>query len=194
MKTYELECFRNWSIQHGLCRPNNCVYNFEVTDSLGDRLVVAFLFPGFFISRFAGTDGILTFEFSPTGPETTHQRLVYFGRGEEMSAVESATMAYFNDVLGPEDVDLVESVQKGLHSLGYHQGRFMIDAGTVGEALDELVRLHPPIRESIFDDSDHLVSFVGIFVGGQNIRDLDNESTQLRDSDEILLVPAIAGG
>jgi len=31
-------------------------------------------------------------------------------------------------VLGPEDVDLVENVQRGLHSLGYHQGRIMVDA------------------------------------------------------------------
>ena len=44
-----------------------------------------------------------------------------------IAEVEAATMRYFNDVLGPEDVQLVESVQRGLHSRGYHQGRFMID-------------------------------------------------------------------
>ena len=127
MKTYELECFENWSIQQGACRPNNKIYSFEDAADFGDKLIVVFLFPGFFISRFAGTDGILTFEFRPTGPETTHQRLVYYGRGSELTDIETATMTYFNDILGPEDVSLVESVQKGLHSLGYHQGRFMID-------------------------------------------------------------------
>jgi carnitine monooxygenase subunit len=30
-------------------------------------------------------------------------------------------------VLQPEDIGLVESVQRGLHSRGYNQGRFMVD-------------------------------------------------------------------
>lgn len=127
MSTYQLNSFDNWSIQHGTCRPDNKVYDFREALPLGDRIIVVFMFPGFFISKFAGTDGILTFQFGPTGPESTHQRLVYYGRGNQMTDIEAATMKYFNDVLGPEDVSLVESVQKGLHSLGYHQGRFMID-------------------------------------------------------------------
>jgi hypothetical protein len=34
---------------------------------------------------------------------------------------------YFSDVLGPEDVALVENVQKGLHSMSYNRGRFFVD-------------------------------------------------------------------
>ena len=36
-------------------------------------------------------------------------------------------MDWFSHTLNVEDIDLCENVQKGLHSLGYHQGRFVVD-------------------------------------------------------------------
>ena len=36
---------------------------------------------------------------------------------------------YQKDVLQPEDIGLCESVQKGLKSSGYNQGRFVVDEG-----------------------------------------------------------------
>jgi len=38
-------------------------------------------------------------------------------------------IAYQKDVLQPEDISLCESVQRGLKSLGYNQGRFIVDEG-----------------------------------------------------------------
>lgn len=69
-----------------------------------------------------------------------------------------------------------------------------VSGGTVGEALQQLVFTYPELRDSLFDESSVLVSFVGVFVGGQNIRDLKGPDTELSTKDEILLVPAIAGG
>jgi len=37
-------------------------------------------------------------------------------------------MKYQKDVLQPEDISLCESVQRGLKSNGYNQGRFVVDA------------------------------------------------------------------
>ncbi len=65
---------------------------------------------------------------------------------------------------------------------------------TVGQAIEQLVQTHPNLRASLLDDSGELVNFVGVFVGGQNIRDLEGAQTPVNDKDEILLVPAIAGG
>ena len=36
---------------------------------------------------------------------------------------------YQIDVLQPEDISLCESVQRGLQSKGYNQGRFIVDKG-----------------------------------------------------------------
>ena len=36
-------------------------------------------------------------------------------------------MDWFSHILNVEDIDLCENVQKGLHSRGYNQGRFVVD-------------------------------------------------------------------
>lgn len=74
------------------------------------------------------------------------------------------------------------------------QNHVAVDAGTVDDALRQVVASHPELRANLYDDSDKLVSFVNVFVNDRNIRDLNDEATELRESDEILLVPAIAGG
>lgn len=74
------------------------------------------------------------------------------------------------------------------------QNRVDVPAETVNSALEQLVAAHPNLRPSLFDDAGQLVSFVNVFVNDRNIRDLDNGATSLKESDEILLVPAIAGG
>jgi choline monooxygenase len=126
MKTYRVETHDNWSLQDGDCRTCNIAYDFpEGCDRVFSAL---FIWPAAAILFFPGSPGVFTFTFLPTAPETTHQVLSYYAPGLPLGATEEAALAYFNDVLGPEDVGLVENVQKGLHSLGYHQGRFIIDS------------------------------------------------------------------
>jgi adenylyltransferase/sulfurtransferase len=82
-------------------------------------------------------------------------------------------------------------------SLRPHTGgaiRVKVMGQTVDAALDELVKTYPEMRTQLFDESGTLVSFINIFVNDENIRDLDHGATSLAKSDEILLVPAIAGG
>jgi choline monooxygenase len=135
MDSYRVECFDNWSMQIGDCRSNNTAYNYEGAEVCGGQFVFVFMFPALALTRFAGAQGIFTFSFLPTAPEMTHQVANYYGPGDELTAAEAGMMDYFNDVLGPEDVSLVENVQKGLHSDGYYQGRFIIDEsrGATGE-------------------------------------------------------------
>lgn len=69
-----------------------------------------------------------------------------------------------------------------------------LQAETVRETLEQLVEKYPELRTLLLDESGKVVSFVNVFVNERNIRDLDHESTSLSESDELLLVPAIAGG
>ena len=125
MHTYTVELHDNWSQQFGDCRTCNVAYNFPEN---GDRTFsTIFIWPTTALIFFPGVPGIFTFTFLPTAPELTHQVFNYYAPALPLGETEMAAIAYFNDVLGPEDVALVENVQKGLHSLGYHQGRFIID-------------------------------------------------------------------
>ncbi len=126
MPTYQVELHDNWSIQWGMCRPDNTAYSFDEGSAVTSNMTL-YLWPSLAFAQFPGTRGIATFTFLPTEPEVTHQVFAYHGADDGLSETEEKSLDYFQDVLGPEDVSLVEDVQQGLHSLGYHQGRIMVD-------------------------------------------------------------------
>ncbi|QDS87806.1 Sulfur carrier protein CysO [Rosistilla ulvae] len=64
----------------------------------------------------------------------------------------------------------------------------------VDEALLSLVESHPALKPQLLDASGDILSHVNVFVNDTNARDMDAGATPLAESDEILLVPAIAGG
>ncbi|MEM9458407.1 MAG: MoaD/ThiS family protein [Myxococcota bacterium] len=78
----------------------------------------------------------------------------------------------------------------------YTQGQeeVTIAASNVRELIDSLESQHPGIRERICDDKGAVRRFVNIFVADEDIRFLDNLDTAVKDSDEVSIVPAIAGG
>ena len=125
MGTYTVDLHENWSVQYGDCRTCNTAYNFP--EGGAREFSAIFIWPTTAILIFPGVPGLFTFTFLPMAPEMTHQVLDYYAPALPLSETEEAALDYFREVLGPEDVALVENVQKGLHSLGYHQGRFIID-------------------------------------------------------------------
>ena len=64
---------------------------------------------------------------------------------------------------------------------------------TVKDVIETLEKNHPGIRERLLDEKG-VRRFVNIYVGDEDIRFLDGLATQLKASDEISIVPAIAGG
>ncbi len=78
----------------------------------------------------------------------------------------------------------------------YTQGQeeVTIEAENVRGIIDSLESSYPGIRERICDDKGAVRRFVNIFVGDEDIRFLDNLGTAVKASDEVSIVPAIAGG
>ena len=64
----------------------------------------------------------------------------------------------------------------------------------IGEVLADLERKYPGIKARICDDKGEVRRFVNIFANDEDIRFLANLDTPVKDSDEISIVPAIAGG
>ncbi len=71
---------------------------------------------------------LTVFHNLPAGPEKTRQRIEWYLDADTPTAEEQDVIDFI-DVVRREDFPLVESVQKGLHSLGYGQGRFVVDEG-----------------------------------------------------------------
>jgi molybdopterin converting factor small subunit len=67
------------------------------------------------------------------------------------------------------------------------------EASTVKQAIDNLEKAHPGIRERLLDEKG-VRRFVNIYVGDEDIRFLDGLETKLSGGEEVSIVPAIAGG
>ena len=63
------------------------------------------------------------------GPERTRHVFEFYMESPEPTAEQEDAIRYIDQVLQVEDIALVESVQRGLRSRGYDQGRFIVDAG-----------------------------------------------------------------
>jgi choline monooxygenase len=85
------------------------------------------LWPNTTLYAFPYSDMVGTFIMNPTGPETSNLRFGYYGvQGRELSPVTKACIRWMNEELGPEDIRLNVSNQKGLRSMGFDKGRYLI--------------------------------------------------------------------
>lgn len=64
---------------------------------------------------------------------------------------------------------------------------------TVGEVLGHVGQSYPALLERIFDGGE-LRRFVNIYVNDEDIRYLEDLSTPVAPSDEVSIIPAVAGG
>jgi len=64
----------------------------------------------------------------------------------------------------------------------------------IGELLDNLDKAFPGLRERICDEQGNVRRFVNIFVNDEDIRFLEERATPVKETDEVSIVPAIAGG
>ncbi len=69
-----------------------------------------------------------------------------------------------------------------------------VNATDVSDALQQLTSTYPDLKKNLLSDEGSLRSFINIYKGEDNIRDLSNLQTQISDGDELLIVPSIAGG
>ncbi|MFT4702499.1 MAG: molybdopterin synthase sulfur carrier subunit [Bradymonadia bacterium] len=69
-----------------------------------------------------------------------------------------------------------------------------LEASTVGAVFDQMKAHHPDLAAQLLDENGKVRRFVNIFANDEDIRFLDNLDTPLNDGDEVMLVPATAGG
>src|SRR2546426_881733 len=74
------------------------------------------------------------------------------------------------------------------------QDTVQVKGATIGEALSELTSRHEDLRRNLYNDEGKLRSFVNVYLNDEDIRYLSKESTPVKESDTISIVPSIAGG
>jgi choline monooxygenase len=140
MSSYQMETFSNWSRQLGPdTRAKNTAYALA-PDSPNRSGAFWYLWPTTTINLLPGEPYLLVLSFLPLD----HERTSFFGHryGLSDNSQVDAQDHYMNTVLGPEDAALCESVQKGLKSQSYDQGRFIVDPDLSGIAEHAVHQFH----------------------------------------------------
>ena len=75
-----------------------------------------------------------------------------------------------------------------------NQKKVEVTGSTVGEALESLIGEYPGLREQIFTVDGSLNRFVNVYVNGRDVRYEQELATPVGESDEVILLPAMAGG
>ena len=68
------------------------------------------------------------------------------------------------------------------------------DAVTVEAILDELALTHPALERRVRDEEGRPRVHVNVFVGDDNVRDLDGLVTCVTAGQDLSILPAISGG
>jgi phenylpropionate dioxygenase-like ring-hydroxylating dioxygenase large terminal subunit len=128
--SFKVDVHEHWmSHKAKMGRPDNAAYPIH-PDAANTRTLWWWLWPTTTFNVLPGSAEISVFSFLPVSVGSSLQWGQRFAiPGDE---VDEARERYRNGPLTDEDVALVESVQRGLHSRGYGSGRFIDD----GEGLE----------------------------------------------------------
>lgn len=69
-----------------------------------------------------------------------------------------------------------------------------IEGANVGDIIENLEAAHPGLKERLCDDAGEIRRFVNVYVNDEDVRFMAGRATELKDGDEVSIVPAIAGG
>lgn len=89
---------------------------------------------------------------------------------------------------------IVVRIPTPLQKLTGDKAEVTAEAGNVQDLLADLDRQFPGLKDRLCDPSGKLRRFVNLYVNEEDIRFLKQESTALKDGDEVSIIPAIAGG
>ena len=70
-----------------------------------------------------------------------------------------------------------------------------VTATTIAGSLEALVAQYPDLRANLFGSDGKLRSFVNVYLNDDDVRYLPaKEESAVKDSDELTIIPSIAGG
>ncbi|MDR1471146.1 MAG: MoaD/ThiS family protein [Synergistaceae bacterium] len=85
-------------------------------------------------------------------------------------------------------------IPAALRAFANGQTEVSAEGATAGEVIAAFAEAYPDIGTHLYDETGALRSFINVYVGDANIKNLDGLDTPVKDGDSVMLVPAIAGG
>jgi molybdopterin converting factor small subunit len=74
------------------------------------------------------------------------------------------------------------------------QAEVSVSGSDVAAAMRNLVEQYPTLEQHLYNGNGEMRAFVNLFLGADNIKDLQGLETPLNEEDTLRLIPSIAGG
>ena len=142
VNVYDHQLHDNWTVQIGKAKASESSFQFD--ESVVDPRFFGFwIWPCTMFNMPPGGDFMtVIYEFPVSAGETLQHYDIYF-LNEELTEYQKDLIEWYRTVFRPEDLRLVESVQKGLQSRGYRgQGRIMTDRQRSGISEHGVAHFH----------------------------------------------------
>ncbi|MDP7152285.1 MAG: ring-hydroxylating oxygenase subunit alpha [Paracoccaceae bacterium] len=134
MDTYKVTTHGIWS-SHMAEAGNNANSAYDVSNATVKTHAVWWLWPNTCIMRYPGRSSVIILNIVPISPDRTFETYDFFLETPEPNEAELEAIRYLDEVLQREDIDIVESVQKGMSTPAFDQGRIVSDPD--GSGLSE---------------------------------------------------------
>ncbi len=69
-----------------------------------------------------------------------------------------------------------------------------VSGDDVSAVLRNLAETYPDVSKQLFDDAGDLNRYVNVYLNDEDVRLLDGLETGVKDSDTVVILPAMAGG
>ncbi len=115
---------------------------YDVSGATVTDHAVWWLWPNTALMRYPGRASLIVLKIIPVGPDLTHETYDFYLETAEPNEAEIESMRYLDEVLQVEDINLVESVQRGMSTPAFTQGRIVNDPGGSGLSEHALHHFH----------------------------------------------------
>ncbi len=141
MDTYKVTTYGIYS-SHMADAGNNPNTAYDVSNATVKTHAVWWLYPTTCLMRYPGRSSMIVLNIIPVGPDRTLETYDFFLETPEPDAMELDAIRYLDEVLQVEDISLVESVQRGMNTPAFTQGRIVNDPDGSGKSEHAVHHFH----------------------------------------------------
>ncbi len=141
MDTYKVTTYGIYS-SHMADAGNSPNAAYDVSNAKVKTHAVWWLWPNTCLMRYPGRSSMIVLNIIPAGPDRTLETYDFFLETPEPNDMEKEVMRYLDEVLQVEDINLVESVQRGMNTPAFSQGRIVHDPDGSGKSEHAVHHFH----------------------------------------------------
>jgi molybdopterin synthase sulfur carrier subunit len=106
----------------------------------------------------------------------------------------SSGIAFIINIQGENQEMTTVRIPSPLRRYTNGQSKAQTNGANITEVIDNLESQYPGVKTRLCDDSGQIKRYVNVFLNDKEIRTLQGANTPVADTDEVSIVPAMAGG